>query len=60
MPIYEYRAKDRGRACEHCRNGFEVLQNMSDPPLAACPKCGAAVQKLISAPSVGKMASRDG
>ena len=39
MPIYEYR----------CRNGheFEVLQNMSDDPLASCEQCGAPVERVF-------------
>jgi putative FmdB family regulatory protein len=53
MPIYEYQARDESRSCEHCAEVFEVTQRMSDEPLTVCPKCGAAVRKLISAPSVG-------
>ena len=39
MPIYEYR----------CENGhtFEVLQSMSDAPVAACEQCGAAVERVF-------------
>jgi len=39
MPIYEYR----------CENGhtFEVMQRMSDPPLATCQVCGAPVQRVF-------------
>jgi putative FmdB family regulatory protein len=39
MPVYEYR----------CENGhtFEVLQRMSDDPIAACEVCGAAVQRVF-------------
>jgi putative FmdB family regulatory protein len=41
MPTYEYR----------CEKGheFEAFQRMSDPPLTACPACGAAAQRRISA-----------
>jgi len=52
MPIYEYRAKDSTRACEHCAESFEVTQRMSDPPLDACPVCGRAVERVISLFSV--------
>ena len=45
MPIYEY-------VCESCRHRFEVQQKMSDPPLSACAKCGAALQKVISASAI--------
>jgi len=50
MPIYEYRAKDRTgkNACDHCRDRFEFIQKMSDPPLEKCPQCGAPLEKLIS------------
>ncbi len=44
MPIYEYE-------CLSCGKRTEVLQRMSDAPLAACPNCGGEVKKLISAPS---------
>jgi putative FmdB family regulatory protein len=57
MPIYEYQAKDRKKSCSHCVDGFEQLQKLSDPPLTACPQCGAAVTKTISAPSVGSSKS---
>jgi putative FmdB family regulatory protein len=44
MPIYEYE-------CLSCHKRTEVLQRMSDAPLAACPNCGGEVKKLISAPA---------
>jgi putative FmdB family regulatory protein len=39
MPIYEYR----------CENGhlFEVMQRMTDDPLASCSTCGAPVQRVF-------------
>ncbi len=39
MPIYEYR----------CENGhtFEVMQRMSDDPVATCQECGAPVQRVF-------------
>jgi putative FmdB family regulatory protein len=41
MPTYEYR----------CPKGheFEEFQRMSDPPVAACPECGAEAERLLSA-----------
>ena len=39
MPIYEYR-------CEKGHN-FEVLQSMSDDPVAVCEVCGAPVQRVM-------------
>ena len=46
MPIYEYKAT--GGGCEYCRDGFEIVQGMSDKPLTECPKCRAPVSKLLS------------
>jgi putative FmdB family regulatory protein len=39
MPVYEYR----------CENGhtFEVLQRMSDDPVASCQVCDATVQRVF-------------
>jgi len=39
MPIYEYR----------CENGhtFEVLQSISDDPVATCEQCGAPVERVL-------------
>ena len=39
MPIYEYRC-DKGHT-------FEVLQKMSDDPVASCEVCGAPVQRVF-------------
>lgn len=44
MPLYEYQ-------CETCGHRFEAIQKFSDAPLEICPKCGAAVRKLQSAPA---------
>jgi putative FmdB family regulatory protein len=35
MPIYAYK-------CGSCGHAKDVLQKLSDPPLAVCPVCGAA------------------
>ncbi len=40
MPHYGYR-------CQSCQREFEMLQRMSDPPLAACPECGGAGTRLF-------------
>jgi putative FmdB family regulatory protein len=58
MPIYEYQAADEARSCEFCRQPFEHFHRSAEAPLPACPRCGAPVIKLISAPAVG--ASRSG
>lgn len=53
MPIYEYAASDARKSCEHCKNGFEIIQNLKEKSLTTCPECGQAVSKQISAPNVG-------
>jgi putative FmdB family regulatory protein len=57
MPIYEYQAKNPKQGCPTCRDGFERLLQLSDPPLENCPDCGAPVKKIISAPNVGASVS---
>jgi len=43
MPIYAYK-------CASCGHAKDVLQKVSDPPLTACPECGAnAFSKQITA-----------
>jgi putative FmdB family regulatory protein len=39
MPIYEYK----------CANGhiFDVIQKMSDEPLAECQECGAPAERVL-------------
>lgn len=58
MPIYEYRAVASTSSCYHCRDGFEVLQAISDEALTACPACGKAIQRIISAPAIGASESQ--
>jgi len=41
MPLYEYK-------CKKCGTVFEILQKLSDPPLAVHKKCGGEVDRLIS------------
>ena len=53
MPIYEYSPVSPDASCYHCRGGFEVLQPLSEEPLAVCPACGKPVRRVISAPSIG-------
>lgn len=45
MPLYEYQ-------CKKCRHIFEKIRQFSDPPIKKCPKCGGAVEQLLSAPAV--------
>jgi putative FmdB family regulatory protein len=44
MPLYEFQ-------CDECGHRFEIIQKFSDPPPAACPKCGGPVHKLVSSPA---------
>jgi putative FmdB family regulatory protein len=53
MPIYEYKCVSKAH-CEYCAEGFELLQKISEATLSACTKCGAPVQRIISAPSLSK------
>jgi putative FmdB family regulatory protein len=48
MPIYEYQAEDREKACTMCRARFEYLQGVNEMPLSHCPYCGERVKKVIS------------
>ena len=53
MPIREYRASDAEKSCDHCRGGFERIEGIEAKPLESCPRCGAAIQRQLSAPNVG-------
>ncbi len=53
MPLREYVADDGQAGCPACRTPFERLESAADEPLRACPRCGAAVRRVISAPRVG-------
>jgi putative FmdB family regulatory protein len=50
MPIYVYRPTAPG--CAACRDGIERLQRLADPPLAACPECGATLERVIGGTQV--------
>jgi putative FmdB family regulatory protein len=47
MPTYEYQ-------CEPCRIVYETMHGMNDPPIERCPKCGASVSRLMSAPRLNR------
>lgn len=40
MPTYVYE-------CRRCQHRFEVLQSITDPPRKRCPKCRAAVRRVL-------------
>ena len=45
MPIYEYE-------CRKCKAHTEVMQKVTDKPLAKCRKCGGRLEKQFSAPAI--------
>ena len=53
MPLYVYEARDPKRSCGKCKDGFEIVQKLSDPKLETCPDCGAPIVKVIGTPSIG-------
>jgi len=55
MPIYEYQATGQP-CCDHCRNGFDVMQKLSDKPLEFCPECYNPVRRKISRPNLASPA----
>jgi putative FmdB family regulatory protein len=46
MPLYEYQSD--GEGCDHCRDRFEVMEKVSDPPLTKCPECGGPCHRVFS------------
>jgi putative FmdB family regulatory protein len=40
MPTYGYR-------CGNCGHQFEIIQRISDEPLATCPKCQGKLSKML-------------
>lgn len=45
MPLYEYE-------CTACHKRTEKIQKFSDPEITICPKCGGALERIISAPAI--------
>jgi putative FmdB family regulatory protein len=57
VPLYDYAPKS-GK-CAQCRGRFEVVQRLSEPKLTKCPRCGKAVERLVSAAAVhGKYSTK--
>jgi len=52
MPTYEYRPTEEDTGCDACRDGLDVLQQMSEAPLEKCPECGVAIARSLTAPGV--------
>lgn len=45
MPLYPYR-------CTECGYRFEKIQKISAEPEKTCPKCGGALERLLTAPGL--------
>ena len=43
MPLYAYR-------CTQCGHAFEKIQSFNAEPELACPKCGGALERPLTAP----------
>ena len=43
--MYEYR-------CTQCGHRFDKIQKFSDEPETACPKCGGALERPLTAPAL--------
>lgn len=52
MPTYWYKADDAAASCERCVEGFDLLQNLSDPALTTCVECKRPVHRIIRPPEV--------
>lgn len=57
MPLREYTAVDPKNCCDHCREGFERIENIDANPLETCPRCGGPVHRQLSTPSIGRSES---
>jgi len=45
LPLYEYR-------CTQCGHRFDKIQKFNDQPETACPKCGGALERPLTAPAL--------
>lgn len=52
MPTYVYACPEGAKGCPACLAGFDVLLGMNEPGPATCPRCGAKVERRISAPGL--------
>jgi len=55
MPIYEYQTTGPN-CCDHCVDGFDVMQKLADEPLSFCPQCHNPVRRKISRPNLSSHA----
>ncbi len=59
MPTYDYSATHPETAsCARCRASFSIIQSIHAPRLTHCPDCGAPIQKIITAPAIGRSKAR--
>ncbi len=58
MPLYDYQAQDPACGCALCREPFERMRRLNEPPLTHCPDCGTPIVKLLSAPALGRSKSK--
>ncbi len=52
MPTYVYKPTNSEKSCNHCQSGFEVIQKMTEPALASCPRCKNPISRVLFAPAV--------
>ncbi len=52
MPIYEYAAEYCLESL-YCPKRFAFRQGLDDPPVLACPQCGAPLDRVLSLFSAG-------
>lgn len=52
MPTYAYRAVDSEKSCSHCRDGFEIIQRITEPALTECLHCKNPISRVLFAPTV--------
>ncbi len=57
MPTYQYQAKTHEQSCDHCKDGFDIIQRIADPKLITCPHCGNPIARVIAAPALGRSQS---
>jgi predicted nucleic acid-binding Zn ribbon protein len=57
MPIYRYEPREEGAGCDHCRDGFDLAQSLSEPKLECCPACGISIRKAVVGIRVGRSVS---
>lgn len=51
MPTYEYIAIDSQKSCNQCKDGFEIVQRISEPSLTVCPQCKNPIRRIIFPPT---------